>query len=436
MAEVTLPDLPKGREFEELVAALYQSAGRFVERDIIERESIEILQLDVLATDYSQTPIRQCLVEAKGGDWGFTDIFKVKGWVTYLGIPDATLVISQQRDRLELYKRLAAKVGVGICLVENIKNPTPLLDLLGVAAVHDMDVVSWRFLYWVERNFLRLARQWRSGEPSAKRYWTLLDHAFRINSGIFFEATAADRVSSLYNTFSECQNLAGRCGFEMNGGDFDDEGAQIPSEIFNRTFQDDEINEIQVACWLEHRARLAILKAATDYLAYKQDGQTKKAEKVVVWKIGGREFRMPMFHFPSSFSRALDLISQQPNFRRYAVLWQWFLGVFGGFILLDYEEQDYELLSARSGVPVGEVPVALGVFDNLFPHKGGWFRVIGESRIRQLMLMPSALKGVGSNYRRFHYTADGRFESLNLTGRYTRNDLIRWNNCTVELLSR
>ena len=38
MPTASLPDLPKGREFEKLVAAIYQSSGLFVERDVTQRK--------------------------------------------------------------------------------------------------------------------------------------------------------------------------------------------------------------------------------------------------------------------------------------------------------------------------------------------------------------------------------------------------------------
>lgn len=102
---VSLPSLPTGLEFEELVAAAFQTSGYYIERDLIERQGIELLQLDLLCTDYSTSPPEQTLVEAKSGDnWGFGDIFKVLGWKTYLNVEQAALVTSKSKDRMETYQ--------------------------------------------------------------------------------------------------------------------------------------------------------------------------------------------------------------------------------------------------------------------------------------------------------------------------------------------
>lgn len=82
---VTLPESPKGEELEDYIAALFQASGHFVEKQIIERDPADILELDIFATDYGPDEVVRRLVEVKGGKWGFTDLFKVVGWMEYLG---------------------------------------------------------------------------------------------------------------------------------------------------------------------------------------------------------------------------------------------------------------------------------------------------------------------------------------------------------------
>ncbi len=50
---VSLPALPKNTEFEEYVAAYIQAAGFFVERSLINRQEEELLELDIIATEYT-----------------------------------------------------------------------------------------------------------------------------------------------------------------------------------------------------------------------------------------------------------------------------------------------------------------------------------------------------------------------------------------------
>src|SRR5215468_11431976 len=87
MARIALPRIPaSGRDLEDYVAGLFQTAGYFVEKNIRQRDVADVLELDAVATSYDGPRPTSVLAEAKGGRWGFTDIFKVAGWMAYLGI--------------------------------------------------------------------------------------------------------------------------------------------------------------------------------------------------------------------------------------------------------------------------------------------------------------------------------------------------------------
>ena len=75
MSSINLPKLPKGKIFEECVSAFFQSAGQYIERNIIERDIEEILELDIIATDYNSKLPDIKLIEIKSGYRGFPDIF-------------------------------------------------------------------------------------------------------------------------------------------------------------------------------------------------------------------------------------------------------------------------------------------------------------------------------------------------------------------------
>ena len=51
-----------------------------------------------------------------------------------------------------------------------------------------------------------------------------------------------------------------------------------------------------------------------------------------------------------------------------------------------------------------------------------------------LKMFPVPFMGIGANYRSFIYTESGNFEDLNLTGKHTLNDLIKWNKLTEKVL--
>jgi hypothetical protein len=84
---VSLPDIPEGKGLEDFVAAFFQTAGQYVERSIIQRETEEILELDLLTTAYNDSIPTYLLTEVKSGKWGFSDLFKLSGlrWLRLFG---------------------------------------------------------------------------------------------------------------------------------------------------------------------------------------------------------------------------------------------------------------------------------------------------------------------------------------------------------------
>src|SRR5690242_19722425 len=87
MAQIALPRVPgSGPQLEDYVAGMFQAAGYFVEKNIRQRDVTDVLELDAVATSYDGALPESVLAEAKGGRWGFPDIFKVAGWMAYLGI--------------------------------------------------------------------------------------------------------------------------------------------------------------------------------------------------------------------------------------------------------------------------------------------------------------------------------------------------------------
>lgn len=107
-------------------------------------------------------------------------------------------------------------------------------------------------------------------------------------------------------------------------------------------------------------------------------------------------------------------LSVSPTERGYPVFWQWFLWVFGGFVLNDYKEKDYELLSTKTGIPIAEIPRALESYQHLFPRSDGWFMEPSNVNVRMLKLFPVPFMGVGANYRPLMFAADKKMGRLSI----------------------
>ena len=428
---IELPSHPKEKEFEEFVAAHLQSASLYVERNIIERGTTEVLELDVITTDYASNAPVSRLIEIKSGGWGFPDLFKLYGWLHYLQIRDGAFVVQETKEDWDFYQSKAQDLDVSLMLIEEMDGAAAILSSLGdTESISEHDVESWRFSYWVERKLLQRLKSLKRTQPSVQRFRALEEYIFEVNCATFFDPTAVDRAKRLYNAYQRHPRIASKCAHEEAGGDFDEEVEGIDKELFDRTFYKCEYTDLQIATYIEHRARLAILKAGVDYKLFADAGENEKAGSTTR-NILGFDFQTA----PQTFIDGLEELSGHEYFHFYPVFWQCFMWLFGGFILTDYEEREYEELSARTGVPPGEIPNALSAFDLLFPRGGRWLHEASTANLRMLHVFPVPFRGIGANHRRVLYTESGKYKDLEVGGGYTINDLIRWNNLVVEVLS-
>lgn len=428
-----LPELPKGKEFEEYVSALFQCGGFYVERNLIEKEeSGLVLELDIVASSYAIDQFRNLVVEVKTGEWGFPDIFKVKGWLDYLGYSEGALISNTQKENYDFYDSKTQEIGIKVIQINDLSTAQLMLrDVIPDCQFSEDDFNTWRFSYWVERSLLfdlkRCKRQFLG--LNKKSYEELDKYYFLLNSGVFFTKSIVLRVHKLYETFKKYPKISAKCGNELINRPFDEEVDKLPENIYRASFYDCEYNVIQLSTFIEHRARLALLKSAIDYLIAKKG-------KVEADKSGfGQKYEDALLDLlPMSFKNGMQQLETHQYFYRYPIFWQWFMWVLGGFILKDYEESEYLILSQKSGIPIDEISRAFDSYQILFPQQDGWFLDLSQSNIRLMKMFPLPFSGVGANYRRLIYTTTKKYEDLKLSGMHTSNDLYKWNNLTVRVL--
>jgi len=434
MASVSLSDFPKGPEFEEYISAFFQLGGYYIERNIIERGVEEVLELDIITTNYNILPPEIKLIEVKSGGWGFTDIFKIRGWMDYLNIYEGALIVSREKRRIDDYKKISNALNIDSVVISDLsESKEALAEFMSNGSIEDVDISIWRFSYWVERNLLKCLTHKKNSNTDKKCFKPLTDYHFEVNNKIFFTENIAEKVGKLYDIFQKFPRISAKCGNELIGNSFEDECDALPDKIFSDTYYECKYNVIQISTFIEHRARLAILKNAIDYRIYKELGDTSKTDDISKRSDGNSEM-CALDSLPQSFKEGLDTISKHEYFKKYPVFWQWFMWMFGGFILKDYEEREYEILSQKTGIPIGEIPNAFESYQILFPLNAGWFKDLSNSNIKVMKLSSVPFWGVGANYRRLLYTESGKFEDLELTGTHTLKDLIKWNNLTIEVL--
>lgn len=439
MASIALPELPKGDEFEEYVSAYFQCGGFYVDRRLKARGADEILELDIITTDYRRKTVPDIrLLEVKSGGWGFSDIFKVKGWMVWLQLKKGTFIVQVEKKFLSFFIENSKKLGIDvICIPDLTQTAEALKSLTTLEKCAGYEIQLWRFSYWTERHLLeRLYISKKAKHDVIQGYGALAEYFHLVNNKTFFTENIIDRVEGLYRTFQKFPNISAKCASESMGLPFDAEYEKVPEAVYAETYYECKLNDMAISCFVEHRARLAILKNAIDYIIYREAGDEAKTTATDSMKIFGVKHEWSRLAFlPKAFRDGLTEIAEEPYFHRYPVFWQWFLWFFGGFILTDLKEREYELFARYTGVPASEIPNALDAYEKLFPMESGWFVDVPNSRIETIKMTSVPFMGVGANVRRLAYADSKDFEKIPTGGQFTVADLKKWNNVAVELLS-
>jgi hypothetical protein len=439
MARIALSHVPSsGRELEDYVAGMFQAAGYFVEKNIRQRDVSDVLELDAVATSYDGPVPRSVLAEAKGGRWGFPDIFKVAGWMAYLGIDRGGFFVKEgagpgARDVGRIH-RTVAPMGVSLIDLGDFSDPSARLGEGGFhSQIEPLLLDVWRLSFWVERTVLDNVRRERRARPALRGPQEVLDYHDLVNDHVFFLKDVAERLARIYGAYKSHPRLSAAVAAELSGGPFLLGARRAPAAAASARPGDRALAEavfdgkhptLQGSLYVEHRARLSILKAAIDLACLSAAGQLPRRD----------DAREAFLALPATFRDGFRALRARPSFRRYALLWQVFLWGLGGFYLADREAEEFGWLSAQTGIPIGEIGDGLRAFDALFPlGKGSWIAPVKGTTLRVARMVPIAFRGVGAVQRLWRAGAKN-YDGFGL-GALTRRNLITWHNAVIRLLS-
>jgi len=431
MASIVLPSIPgSGRELEDYVASMFQAAGYFVEKNIRQRDVTDVLELDAVATSYDGLVPTSVLAEVKGGRWGFPDIFKVAGWMAYLGIGRGGFFVKAgavgdagAADRIH---RALAPLGVSVVALGDFTDPAARLGEGGFPGRCDPLMLEvFRYAFWVERTLIDQVRAARRRSPELRGPHEVLAYHDLINDHLFFVKDVPERLARLYAAYKGHPKLSAAVAGELDGGSLSLEAPR--SSRFSLALADAMYEgrhpALQGSFYVEHRARLSILKAAIDLLCLEAADRLGPADAA----------RAALALLPATFREGLRRLRARPSFRRYALLWQVFLWGFGGFYMADREDEEFGWLSAQTGIPREDIGKGLGAYDDLFPLAGGsWIVPVKDTPIRLTKMMPVVCRGVGAVQRLMRHRAKSYAA---LGGRVTARTLTFWHNSLVRVLA-
>lgn len=178
MTTVRLPDIPTGPDLEDYVAAFLQCGGFYTEKSLIERGETEIMELDIMAWKPADQQPKHILLEVKGGSWGFSDVFKVYGWKTYLqtrGV-DYAYLIGTKGDRsssvVDYTRGKCDAMGLGLIIHEDLSTLEANLQASGLTAtnLNSLDHATWRFSFWLERQVQKTVSNARRVQETSTYY--------------------------------------------------------------------------------------------------------------------------------------------------------------------------------------------------------------------------------------------------------------------------
>ena len=224
-----LPDIPQGKELEDFIAAHFQAAGYFVEKNIEDNagSGSPMLELDLVATKYTSKIADEWLVEVKGGKWGYTDVFKVLGWRTFLGIPRGVFVCTTVQADKASFERAQAELARRELLIVPVPDLSKMDSVMmdnGFPAPSDpLLVTAWRWSFWVERRLLGRLRAIQGQHTNREGPAKTLEYYRLVNNGVFFTDDVRQRLHRLYEAYMDHPKLTLGCAAEIEGKPYDPE---------------------------------------------------------------------------------------------------------------------------------------------------------------------------------------------------------------------
>lgn len=446
---LNLDKLPKLYAYEDYVSALLMFHGPYyLERSIKKKTSGigDEFEWDVVTNEYRGmiAPIKR-IVEIKSQGWGIDDIFKVSGWMSYMDYHNSLFVAQKVNPKnFALLQNIAQSLDIQ--LVDNPPTPAEKLDDSKILSTLNLKpsiedeaiITTIRFALHLERVMNDYLNKKRKENGKYTCYEHIAEYWAELNNTPFFIKNADDRIKKIFDLYVSYKNLTARVDHELNGegwGDADKYNMLVDGHYIQLFYEQNDISPVHIALYVELLNRISILKACVDEMVAPPQQPDNLFQKLMA--------QLSRASLPTNIDTALSFLSKQPFFHLYPRFWQLFIYAFGGFILLDKEQEEKELLSRLSGIDISEIDNALSSFDILFPTSKGWLRQYNKTNIKMLAMMPPQIMGLGANMRRLLYRQGDEddkatFEQLGslLTGECTLINLVHWNSVAYNYLEK
>lgn len=439
-----LPQIPKDCYYEDYVAAILNAGGYYLDRSVHRTEDgLDLLELDVVATKFEPDHYEDTIIEVKSGGWGIKDLFKVNGWLNFLSHNKAAFIYQiapEDKDEATM-QAVAQKLHIGLLgnpLQEDGKiDDTAILQSFGIdlTKVPKHAIRTLRYAYDLERVMLDYIHVY-SGENGCYQTPGKVYQYFRkLIDESFFIKDPLSRLRFLTDLSIEHRNIACILDKELKGNGV---LAADQCAFFDNLFEIEnppkmECRPVDVALYVQLLNRLLALKGITEYILTPQAPATSKFDEFVK--------KLSYDSQNTNIILAIEALSKRPFFYLYPYFFQIFFFVYGGFFMMSRKDEEYQVLSDITGVPVNEIDSALSFWDILFPVSSSWMKTMNHKGLYYMQFVPAPLRGLGVNYRRHLYAPDDMEDSdelfnnlKSLVSVYCYNDMIHWNNAAYIML--
>lgn len=392
---IRLPQKPTGDDYEDLVAAYLIALGYFIESKLhLRKASVEVAELDIIATPVKNPLTEAVLLDAKSGKSGFADIFKLYGWMTYLGVGKGCVMRTSPPEKYQVaaMTEVTKDTNVHVATLD-ITSSTVDVKCLDDRSLAIPDKVRDAMLsagWWGRiaqrkclRSFLDFRRKTGSGTAqldAAVGYRWAIEQAFLARRPI-------KRAKLLYAAYKASPNISGGM-VEL----FAEKDGEDTNTVWNKVRDTHHYKEVQCTLMMENSARLGILKNALLHILEKEANEAPKKTSAFDWS-AFEEWSMP-----ETFLSGLKKLKDHPHRLKIPRLFQVFIEIFGGFYRVD-DDADLQHLSAATAIPVDEVVPCLEMFNDFFPISNGWFTSPANGELRMMKMIPAVFRGTGAFLR-------------------------------------
>ncbi len=444
---LALPQIPKDAYYEDYVAAILNAGGYYLERSVHRAENnTELLELDVVATKFMPDNIDSTIIEVKSGGWGMRDVFKVNGWLHFLNLDKAAFIYQQnEKNKDEATLRDISK-GLAVSLLSNkLKDDGTLENAeinrhfgINIGDIPNHVLKAFRYSYDLERIMRDYLVYFSKEHPEFVTPKRVLTYFRNLIDTSFFISDPIDRIKYISDLSFSYRNISSIMDHELHG-----EGEKTADEckdfvdFFDIFFPGKmKLNPVDVALHVTLLNRVYIIKSMVEHLLI--------PKKIPDTNVPEFLERLKYAQLNSNIKDGFEELNKHPYFYLYPYFFQVFFYVFGGFIMEAKHDEEYQLLSKISGLPVSEICNAFDFWDKLYPIGTSWMKEVNPHKgMTAMKLTPAPLRGVGVNFRRHLYAPEGLeesdkiFENLKtIVGLKPYNDMIKWNNSAFEVLKQ